>query len=111
VNAIALIDELRSHGAELALDGSQLVVRGSGEPLPGHLLQELKEHRAELLITLGLSLDQTVASILASLRPHLSLALRGLPDSQLLALVNWNIITAWETAVRKANGYDRTASP
>jgi len=104
VNAIALIDELRSHGAELALDGSQLVVRGSGEPLSGHLLQELKEHRAELLIALGLPLDQTVASILASLRPHLSPALRRLPDSQLLALVNWNIITAWEAAVRRACG-------
>ena len=104
MNVIALIDELRSHGAELALDGNQLVVRGTGNPLPEHLLRELREHKAELLIALGLPLDQTVASILASLRPHLSPALRHLPESQLLALINWNIITAWEAAVRRAGG-------
>jgi TubC N-terminal docking domain len=102
MNALQLIDRVRAHGAELVLDGERLVVRGSGEPLPAEIRDELAAHKAELLIALGVPFDRTVESILASIRPHLSPALKRLSDGDLLALVNWNIIAAWEATVRKA---------
>jgi hypothetical protein len=103
VNAVQLIERVRTHGAELVLDGDRLVVRGSGDRLPDDLGRQLAEHKAEILVALGLPLDCTVAGILQSLRPNLAPALRKLSDGELLALVNWNIIAAWEAAVRNAH--------
>lgn len=100
MNALELVDAVRKHGADLAVEEGRLVIRGSGPPLPAHVRNELRERKAELLIALGEPIDRTVAGILADIRPFISPALRRLPDSQLLALVNWNIITAWNSSLR-----------
>jgi len=103
MNAIEIIDRVRAEGAELVVEGDRLLVRGDRDRLPEDLRRSLSEHKAELMVALGQPLDRAVASILDSIRPHLSPALQRLPDDRLLALVNWNIITAWGAAVRKAN--------
>jgi hypothetical protein len=59
------------------------------------------------MIALGAPLDAAVASILTEVRPYLAPALKKLPDDRLLALVNWNIITAWGEAMRRATELPR----
>ena len=94
MNALELIQQVRAHGADLVVEKDRLVVRGIGEPLPDELRAALSQHRAELLVALGVPFDRTVAGILQDLRPHLPPALRRLPDDRLLALVNWSIFFA-----------------
>ncbi len=101
MNALEIVDAVRRHGAELVVEDGHLVVRGQGQPLPNVVRQELREHKAALLVALGEPLDRTVAGILADIRPFLAPALRSLPDDRLLALVNWNIITAFEASIAK----------
>jgi hypothetical protein len=101
VNAIEIVDAVRQHGATLALEGGRLVVQGAGAPMPAELRDELGAHKAEVMIALGCPIDRTVASIVADIRPHLPAALMALPDDRLLALVNWHIIAAFETAIRR----------
>lgn len=101
MNAIEIIERVRACDAELVVEDDRLIVRGRAGPLPDDLREALKQHRAELMIALGVPMDRTVAGILKDLRPHLPEALRRLPDDRLLALVNWSIIAAWETAIRK----------
>ena len=101
MNAIEIIQQVRAHNAEVVVENDGLVVRGKGEPLPEQLRTALREHRAELLLALGVPLDRTIAAILKDIRPHLPASLRALPDDRLLVLVNWSIIAAWETAIRK----------
>jgi hypothetical protein len=101
VNAIEIIERVRACDAELVVENDRLVVRGKGNPLPDDLKQALSEHKAELMIALGIPIDRTVASVLKELRPHLPPSLRQLPDDRLLALINWSIIAAWETAIKK----------
>ena len=101
MNALQLIDALRARGAEVAREGDRLVIRGSGERIPDAIRRELAEHKAEIMVALGVPMDRTVAAILEEIRPHLSPALRQLPDDQLLALVNWSIIAAWEKTIRQ----------
>jgi hypothetical protein len=50
---------------------------------------------------LGVPLNVTIGTILAEIRPHLPPALRKLPDDRLLTLVNWTLISAFETAIQK----------
>ena len=100
MNALEILDQVRGLGASLEVDDGQLLVRGSGERLPDELRQALRDHKAEIMVALGVPFDRTVAAILGDIRPHLSAALRNLPDDKLLALVNWNIIAAWEKAIR-----------
>jgi hypothetical protein len=95
MNALELVDAVRRHGAELAVEQGQLVVRGNGAPLPDTVREELRTHKAEVLVALGEPLDRTVAGILTDIRPHLSPALQRLPDDRLLVLVNWNILTSF----------------
>jgi hypothetical protein len=104
VNALEIIERVRDHQADLIIVDDRLVVRGRAERLPEGLQAELREHKAELMIALGAPIDRTVAAILKELRPHLPPPLRRLPDDKILALVNWSIIAAWGTAVRKAGG-------
>jgi len=101
MNALEIVDTVRRHGAELTVQDGQLVITGSGPPLPDAVRQELRAHKAELLVALGEPLDRTIAGILADIRPYLSPALRSLPDDRLLALVNWNIMAAWNASVRR----------
>ena len=57
-----------------------MVVRSRG-PLPDELQQEVRAHKAELLIALGVPMDQTVAAILGDLRPHLPQPSGGCPTT------------------------------
>jgi hypothetical protein len=101
MNALEIVDVIRRHGVELVVEDGHLIVRGQVQPLPDTVKQELREHKAELLVALGEPLDRTVAGILGDIRPYLSPALQRLPDDRLLALVNWNIITAFEASIAK----------
>jgi hypothetical protein len=99
MNAIEIIEKVREHDAELAVEGDRLLVRGTGSPLPDDLRRALQEHKAEVMVALG---APAVASVLKELRPHLPKTLRGLADDKLLVLVNWSIIASFEKAVREA---------
>jgi len=97
-----IIEKVREHDAELVVENDRLLLRGRSGPLPEDLQQAPRQHKAELLIALGVPLDRTVAFVLAEPRPHLPKPLRGLPDDRLLVLVNWSIMAAFEAAVRQA---------
>lgn len=107
MNALKIVDAVRKAGAALTVEDGRLIVRGHGTRLPEPLRQAIQEHKAEVMVALGVPIDQTVAAILQEIRPHLSPALRRLPDDRLLALVNWHIIHAWERAIREAGKQDR----
>ena len=102
MNALEIVHAVSDYGASLELQDGQLIVRGSGPRLPEELRQMIQEHKAEIMVALGVPLDQTVAGILKEIRPYLSPVLRKLPDDRLLALVNWNIIAAWNRATRES---------
>lgn len=95
MNALEIFDTVRRHGAELLVEEGHLVVRGNGAQLPETVREELRAHKAELLVALGEPLDRTVAGILADIRPFLSPTLQRLPNDRLLVLVNWNILTSF----------------
>jgi hypothetical protein len=48
-----LLTELQSRGVSLVRDGDQVRCEGKGAPLLPELLQELQDHRAELLESLA----------------------------------------------------------
>ena len=102
MNAVEIIEKVREHDAELVVENDRLLVRGRASPLPDDLRQALRDHKAELMVALGVPFDRTVAFVLAELRPHLPKPLRGLPDDHLLVLVNWSIMAAFEAAIREA---------
>ena len=101
MNATEIIERLRRYDADLVIREDRLVVRGRGDQLPDDLQRELRQHKAELMIALGVPMTRTVASVLAELRPYLPPALRRLPDDRLLTLINWSIMAAFESAVAK----------
>ena len=101
MNVIELIRRVESQGGSLRGEGQDLKVTAP-TPLPDHLLAEVRACKPAVMIALGASMDITVAGILRDIRPYLPPALKQLPDDRLLALVNWHIIAAWETAIRKA---------
>jgi len=102
VNAIEIIEQVRAHDTELVVEDDRLLVRGRASPLPDDLRRALRDHKAELMVALGVPLDRTVAFVLAELRPCLPKSLRGLPDDRLLVLVNWSIVAAFDAAIREA---------
>lgn len=104
MNAMDIIEQVRAHNADVVADGGHLVVREHGEPLPEELRRAVREHKPELLVALGEPMDRAVASVLGDLRRHLAPPLRKLTDSQLLVLVNWHIIAAWQKLLREAEG-------
>lgn len=101
MNAMEIIQQVRAHDADLFIEDQRLMVRGAKAPLPADLQQALREHKAEVMVALGAPLDRTVASVLSEIRPHLPPPLRRLPDDRLITLVNWSIMAAFESAVRK----------
>jgi len=112
MNALEIIEQVRAHNAELVVVDDRLLVRGRSGPLPEDLEQTLREHKAELLVALGVPIDRTVAFVLAELRPHLPKPLRGLSDDRLLVLVNWSIIASFEAAVREmSREHQKTSRP
>jgi hypothetical protein len=100
MNAVHIIERLHECDADLAVEGDKLVVRGRGKPLPSDLEDALREHKAELMVALGVPMERTIAEVLREIRPQLPPVLRTLPDSSLLVLVNWAIIAAWNRTVR-----------
>ena len=94
MNAIGIAQAVQELGGTLLVENGQVVIR-SHAPLPDELQQEVRAHKAELLIALGVPMDQTVASILGDLRLFLPQSLQRLSDDRLLALVNWSIMAAW----------------
>ena len=107
MNAFEIIERVRALDAEVVVDGDGLVVRGRGDRLPEYLRAALLEHKAEVMVALGVPIDRTVASILTELRPQLPPTLRSLPDASLLALVNWTIMHAWVATLRRLEGENR----
>ena len=103
MNALEIIERVRAHSADIVVENDRLIVRGTSAPLPDDLQRELSEHKAELLVALGVPMNRTVASVLADIRPHLPPALRKLPNDRLLALIDWSIIAAFEAAIRKVS--------
>ena len=101
MNAIEVIRRVEARGGSLRVEGQDLKVTAPA-PLPGHLLAEVRACKPAVMIALGAPMDITVAGILRDIRPYLAPTLTQLPDDRLLALVNWHIIAAWETAIRKA---------
>jgi hypothetical protein len=101
MTAFEIIRRVEALGGSLRVDGPDLKVAAPA-PLPDELLAEVAEYKPAIMIALGAPMDSAVASILGAIRPYLAPALKKLPDDRLLALVNWNIIAAWETAVRNA---------
>ena len=53
------------------------------------------------MLALGAPLNTAITSVLGELRPHLSPALRLLPDDRLLILINWSIMAAFDAAIVK----------
>ena len=102
MNAAEILERVKEHEAELVVRDDRLVLRGKGASLPEKLQAAVREHRAELMIALGLPFDRTVAAILSELRPHLPPTLRNAPHGDLLVLVNWSIMAAWEKTILKA---------
>ena len=100
---IGIAQAVQELGATLLVEHGQVVIRSHG-PLPDGLQQEVRAHKAELLIALGVPMDQTVASILGDLRPFLPQSLQRLADDRLLALVNWSIMAAWGRALNEVHG-------
>jgi hypothetical protein len=103
VNALQIIEEVRRHDADLVVREQKLVVQGAADRLPEILREELRAHKAEVMLALGTPMHITIAEVLKELRPYLSPALRRLPDDRLLTLVNWSLIAAFESAVRKVS--------
>ena len=102
MNALGIAQAVHELGGTLLVEHGQVVARSPG-PLPEELQQEVRAHKAELLIALGEPMDRTVASILGDLRPHLPQPLRRLSDDRLLALVNWSIMAAWGRALKEVS--------
>jgi hypothetical protein len=99
MNALELIDTVRSYDAELVVEENKLIVRGKGERLPDDVRAALKRHKAEILIALGVPYDVALSEILREIRPHLVPALQLLPDRQLIVLVNFSLMHALAKAV------------
>jgi hypothetical protein len=101
MNALEIIERVRSHNAELLVEEGQLVVRGRGGRLPAELQAALREHKAEVMVALGVPHDVVLAAILKELRPHLTPNLQRLPDSSLIVLVNFAILSAFGKYMRE----------
>ncbi len=98
MNALDILNQVREAGGCIGVDGARLVLTGS-QPLSPDLQQAVRDHKAELLVALGVPLDCAVASILGELRPNLPRALQQLGDAKLLVLVNCSLVAAWEKSV------------
>jgi hypothetical protein len=101
MNAMEIIEQVRALNADLVVEDGQLMVRGKGNRLPEDLRTALREHKAEVLVALGVPHDVVLASILRELRPHLTANLQRLPDSSLLVLVNFAILNAFGKYMRE----------
>jgi hypothetical protein len=100
VSALELIRQVETAGGHLVLEAGQLKVRAPA-PLSDELLAEVAREKPAIMVALGAPLDTVASEVLEDIRPYLPASLRRLPDSKLLILVNWSIISAWDASVRK----------
>ena len=107
MNALEIIEQVRAHNAELLIEDERLILRGRGERLPEELQAALKENKAAVMVALGAPHDSAVASVLSDIRPHLPPAMQRVSDSNLLVLVNWAILHAFNKSVREFRSDDR----
>jgi len=103
MSALDVIRRVELLGGKLVLEGDQLKLRAP-EPLPERVVADVSREKAAIVVALGAPLDTVVSGVLKEIRPNLPASLRGLPDDKILVLVNWSIIAAWGTAMRKAGG-------
>jgi hypothetical protein len=101
MNALQIIERVRALDADVVLEGKGLVVRGNGEPLPPDLQEALRHHKAEVMVALGAPAEMAITAVLGEIRPFLPPALKRLSDENLIVLVNWSVIHAWNKAVRE----------
>lgn len=101
MTALEVIRRVEERGGILRVEANELKV-AAPTPLPADLMAEIAECKPAIMIALGGPIESAVASILREIRPYLSPALKKLPDDRLLALINGNVIAAWNTAMRKA---------
>ena len=101
MNALEVIEKVRSYDADIVVESNKLIVRGKGERLPDDVRAALKQHKAAILIALGAPYDVTLAEVLKDIRPHLLPALQTLPDNKLMLLVNLAVINAFGKAGRE----------
>ncbi len=100
MNALDIIRRVEELGGHLTIQDGQLKVQAP-EPLPEDVMEAVRAHKPTIMVALGVPFDKTVASILKDIRPFLAPALQKLSDDRLLALVNWNIMAAWQKAMNK----------
>jgi hypothetical protein len=106
--ALDVMRQVYALGGRLRLEEGNLFVEAP-QPLPEAVRQAVREYKSAIMVALGAPLDAVAASVLEEIRPYLPESLRRLPDSGLLALVNWSIIAAWNVAVRRLGRGERPA--
>ena len=94
MSAIDLIRQVEALGGRVMAENGNLRII-SPTPVPAELMDALAAEKPAVMVALGAPFDLAVASILTELRPNLPPNLRNLPDSALLAMVNWTIMHAW----------------
>lgn len=63
MNATALIEQVHAAGGEIRAEGDRLKLKAPA-PLPPELVQEIKEHKAEVLAALSVSVRKQSADLL-----------------------------------------------
>jgi hypothetical protein len=100
VSALEVIRRVETLGGRLVLEDDGLRIRAS-TPLPHDLVAAVGKEKVAIMLALGAPLNTAITSVLSELRPHLTPALRRLPDDRLLILVNWSIMAAFDQATMK----------
>lgn len=76
MNAWEIVERVRACNAVLLVDGSRLLVRGRGQPLPEELREALRAHKTEVINVLhppipeALGRDPDLAWRVAAMRPQ-----------------------------------------
>jgi hypothetical protein len=100
MSALDVIRRVEVLGGHLVIEDGQLKVQAP-VPLPDEVLDAVRNEKTSIMVALGEPLDTVLSGVLDDIRPHLPKTLRNLPDDRLLVLVNWAIINAWNSSVRK----------
>ena len=101
MNALGIAQAVQELGATLVVEHGQVVIRSQG-PLPEELQQEVRAHKAELLIALGVPMNQTVATILGDLRPFLPQSLQRFLT---IACLRSSTGASWRPGVGRSKRY------
>lgn len=102
MNALEVIRRVEALGGRVILETEGLRLQADG-PLPEDLVSAVAREKIAIMLALGAPLSTAITSVLTELRPHLSPALRRLPDEKLIILINWSIMAAYEQAIWKVS--------